>query len=143
MTPAELLTVAREIQEQPSATTAGIWPRAAAILARQALEGALDELWEASPDTRRLSDCTRRSQLACLPSYLDARTARQIAYVWSALSGACHYHAYELAPTTAELVGWIDIVDQLLTSIFHSPEGNADLPRDSWSIGADDSDDRR
>jgi hypothetical protein len=122
VTPAELLAAARQIQERPSAATAGVWPRAAAFLARQALEAALDELWEADSATRGLSQCTGRSQLACLPSYVDARTARQIAYVWTALSKACHYHAYELAPTAAELTSWFQAVDQLLARISHLPE---------------------
>ena len=125
MTPADLLTAARQIQERPAAATAGLWPRAAALLARQALETALAELWEATPATHGLSRCTGRSQLACLPTYLDAPTARQIAYVWAALSEACHYHAYELAPTATELTGWIQDVDRLLTCIGNLPEGAA------------------
>ena len=63
-----------------------------------------------------------RSQLACLPTYLDGATAHQIAYVWAALSEACHYHAYELAPTAAELTGWIDAVDQLILTMRSSTE---------------------
>jgi hypothetical protein len=117
MTPAELLAAAREIEERPAAATAGVWPRAAALLARQALEAALHELWEADSATTGLVRCTGRSQLTCLPSYLDARTARQIAYVWAALSEACHYHAYELAPTAAELTGWFQAVEDLLARI--------------------------
>jgi hypothetical protein len=30
--------------------------------------------------------------------------------VWAALSGACHYHPYDLAPTREELRGWRDVV---------------------------------
>jgi hypothetical protein len=125
MTPADLLDAARQIQERPAAATAGVWPRATAFLARQALETALADLWDATPATQGLSRCTWRSQLVCLPTYLDARTARQIAYVWAALSEACHHHAYELAPTTAELTGWIQAVDELLMRIGHLPEGAA------------------
>jgi hypothetical protein len=39
-----------------------------------------------------------------------------MAYVYAALSEACHYHAYELAPTAAELTRWITAVDRLLTA---------------------------
>jgi hypothetical protein len=124
VTPAELLAAARDIQERPDAATAGLWPRAAALLARQGLETALDELWESDSATTGISGCTRRSQLACLPTYLDAGTARQIAYVWAALSEACHYHAYELAPTAAELTGWFQAVEDLLEHISH-PTGRA------------------
>jgi hypothetical protein len=117
MTPTDLLAAARDIQERPAAATAGLWPRAAAFLARQALEGALAQLWESSPATAGLSRCTTRSQLACLPAVLDASTARQVAYVWAALTAACHHHAYELAPTAAELTGWFETLDELLARI--------------------------
>jgi hypothetical protein len=103
MTPADLLAAARAIVERPSAATAGLWPRAAALLARQALESALDQLWASSPDTGGLAQCTMRTQLTCLPAYLDPATAQEISYVWASLSEACHYHPYELGPTAAEL----------------------------------------
>jgi hypothetical protein len=122
MTAAELLAAARDIQERPAAATAGVWPRAAALLARQALETALDELWEADSRTLGLTRCASRSQLACLPTYVDVGLARQIAYVWAALSEACHYHAYELAPTAAELTGWFQSVEELLTRITPADE---------------------
>lgn len=117
MTPRDLLTAARDMLERPAAATAGVWPRASAFLARQALEEAIGQMWAAKPATSRLAACTMRSQLACLPSYFDAHLARQIAYVYAALSEACHYHAYELAPTAAELTGWIDAVNNLITHV--------------------------
>ncbi len=85
-----------------------------ALLTRQALEKALDEFWESTPATTGLSLCSRRSQFACLPSYLDIGTAREISYVWAALSDACHYHAYEVAPNAVELTGWINAVAGLM-----------------------------
>jgi hypothetical protein len=115
MTPAELAAAARSFIERPDVATAGVWPRTAALLARQALEQALDVIWESRSATARLAECTMRSQLTCLPAYLDTATAQQIAYVWAALSAACHYHAYELAPTAAELSGWLDTVEQAVT----------------------------
>jgi len=33
------------------------------------------------------------------------------------LSSACHYHPYELAPTAAELTGWIDDVEALVAEL--------------------------
>jgi hypothetical protein len=117
MTPRDLLTAARGTLERPSDATAGLWPRAATFLTRQALEKAIDQLWEADPVTSGLSRCTRRSQLICLPTYLEPRTAHEITYVWAALSQACHYHPYELAPTATELSSWINAVDQLISVI--------------------------
>ena len=118
MTPTELLAAARAALADKSAGAAeGGWPRMVALLTRQSLEKALSEFWAASPTTTGGGDCTRKSQLACLPFYLDARVAREAAYIWAALSDACHYHAYELAPTAAELAGWIDAVDRLIQSM--------------------------
>ena len=118
MTPTELLAAARAALADKSAGAAeGGWPRMVALLTRQSLEKALSEFWAASPGTSGLGDCTRKSQLACLPFYLDARAAREAAYIWAALSDACHYHAYELAPTAAELAGWITAVDKLIRSM--------------------------
>jgi hypothetical protein len=122
MTPADLLTAAREMLFHPDAATAGLWPRVCAFLTRQALETAIDMLWAANPATTGLMECTMRSQLSCLPTYLDGSTAHHIAYVWAALSEACHYHAYELAPTAAELAGWIDTVGQLITRMETNPQ---------------------
>jgi hypothetical protein len=44
-TPADVLTLARDLLRRPEARTAGYWPRASALLARQALEMALDDFW--------------------------------------------------------------------------------------------------
>jgi hypothetical protein len=95
-----------------------------ALLTRQALEEALSEFWEVRLVTAGLSDSSRKSQLACLPFYLDARVAREASYVWAALSGACHYHAYELAPTAGELSGWIDAVAALTQSMNQKTAGS-------------------
>ncbi len=91
MTPEDLLTAAGRLIRRPDAATAGVWPRAAALLARQALER-----------------CSMRSQLLCLTAYLGQDTATRAGYLSAALSRACHYHSYELAPTAAELTGWLN-----------------------------------
>jgi hypothetical protein len=115
MTPEELLTAARRLIQRPDAATAGVWPRAAAFLARQALELAMTTLWAARPQAAGLSECSARSQLLCLTAYLDPDTAARAAYLSAALSRACHYHSYELAPTAAELTGWLDETTELAT----------------------------
>ena len=38
MTPSETLAMAQQLLERTDAKTAGLWPRAAALLARQALD---------------------------------------------------------------------------------------------------------
>ncbi len=117
MTPADLLNAAREVLERPALARVGGWPRAVALLTRQAIEKALDEFWEASPATAGMHDCTMKTQLTCLPTYLEPRLAREVGYVWAALSSACHYHPYDLAPTAAELDGWIKAVATLIANI--------------------------
>jgi len=117
MTPDELLAAAQRLVERPDAATAGLWPRAAAFLARQALETALALLWTAQPSAGALSKSAMRSQLLCLAAYLDTDTATRAAYLSAALSRACHYHPYELAPTAAELTRWLTETAQLVALI--------------------------
>ena len=108
--PGELLRMARQLLDRASPETAGLWPRAAALLARQALEMAVDEFWA----KRRipLESCPTRQQLICLRDYMgDASLAGRVHHAWNALSSACHHHPYELAPTAGELGGWIGVVE--------------------------------
>ena len=108
MTPEDLLTAARRLIRRPDAATSGVWPRAAALLARQALELSIAALWAARPQAAGLGSCSMRSQLLCLTAYLGQDTATRAGYLSAALSRACHYHSYELAPTAAELTGWLN-----------------------------------
>ncbi|HET9895670.1 MAG TPA: hypothetical protein VFQ44_12145 [Streptosporangiaceae bacterium] len=117
MTPADLLVAARGLLEHDKQSAVGGWPRAVAFLTRQALEQALSDLWAGSRATTGLSECPMKTQLLCLPAYLEPGLAREIGYAWAALSNACHYHPYELAPTAAELSGWMTAVSNLTTSI--------------------------
>lgn len=108
----ELLAMAHQLLAHRDARTAGLWPRAAALLARQALEAALDDFWK----TKNLdfgAHTGRRQQLICLREYLDPTRAGEIAHAWAALSRACHHHPYELAPTAGELERWMETVGTL------------------------------
>ena len=90
-----------------------MWPRAAALLVRQALEVALKTYWSAK--ARGLEAVPMRAQLLCLAGTLnDADVGRRAYAVWSALSRACHYHAYDLAPTREELLAWCDDVAMVI-----------------------------
>ena len=110
--PIHLLNLARSMMRVPRADLVGAWPRASAILGRQALEIALDQLWaRAAPGVETAS---ARAQLTCLPEYVDAELASRIRYAWHALSTACHHHAYELPPIASELNGWLDDVEALI-----------------------------
>ena len=115
----DLLDHARRLITGPDGPI-GVWPRAAALLARQALEDALDRLWRLSvPQMRQAS---RRTQMICLGMLLkDEALIADVRAVWSSLSRACHHHHYELAPTAAELEGWIQQTERLLTALEPPP----------------------
>ena len=112
----DVLRMARELLHRADPATAGLWPRASALLARQALEAGVRRLWE-----RRAVDlgaCSMRAQLICLRTYLnDAELAARTGHAWSALSRACHHHPYELAPTADELLTWFAVVDELVENV--------------------------
>lgn len=111
-TPTDVLTLARDLLRRPEAKTAGVWPRASALLARQALEMALDDFWR----VRRpgVEACSTHAQLLCLREFWPNREeAGRIHHAWNALSRACHHHPYELAPTAGELEGWFGVVETI------------------------------
>ena len=110
---ADVVIAARNLLERTDPATAGLWPRATALLARQALEGALDDFWKVR--AAGMEHCSMRAQLLCLSHYLgDEDLAERVSYAWAGLSRACHQHPYELPPTSAELLGWLSIVDDLV-----------------------------
>jgi hypothetical protein len=111
--PVDALRLAAGLLERGDPDTAGLWPRASALLANRALEATVHRLWE----KRRLDlyACSMRIQLICLRMYLgDPDLAARAGHAWSALSRACHHHPYELAPTAAELRGWLTVVEELI-----------------------------
>jgi hypothetical protein len=127
MTPAELLGAARELISRADPVTAGLWPRAAALLGRQALEAVLADLWQRK--RLALDSCPGRIQLLCLPTYLgDAALAARTAHAWVSLSHACHHRAYELAPTATELTGWLQVVADLVAAVPAAPGGGGSGP---------------
>lgn len=109
--PSELLAAADYLLSEASDASAGRWPRAVAILCRQALEGSLYDFWRAkAPGVEGASE---RAQLLCVRNYVSSGLAARSEHTWTALSRACHHHAYELAPTASELAGWLENVDAL------------------------------
>jgi len=110
---AEKLKMARGMLDGLDPDSSGLWPRASALLARQALEATVQRLWERR--TLDLAGCPMRVQLICLRTYLgDAELAARAGHAWSALRRACHHHPYELAPTADELRGWFSVVEELV-----------------------------
>jgi hypothetical protein len=127
VTATDLATTARKFMHGAAAEGArrrpnevvvlGSWARAAALLARQALEQGLDDLWGAvSP---RVREASRHAQLLCLGEFIrDEEVVNGARYAWHGLSRACHHQVYELSPTEAELSTWLDAVDRLVS---HDP----------------------
>ena len=120
MTPPELLEAARTMLRHPRPQTAGLWPRAAAFLGRQALEATLDDPW--SRQAPALQRTSTTCQLLCLPAFVpDRQLAGRAAHAWAALTHACHHHPYELAPTADEFDRWLEIVDRLARQLQEPP----------------------
>jgi hypothetical protein len=112
LTTREILYRAIDLLERPTSETAGLWPRATAVLARQALERGLTEVLAAKEG---IHSAPVRAQLLCLRVFLDdTATADEVNLAWWALSRACHHLSYELPPTAAELRALIDVVDRFL-----------------------------
>jgi hypothetical protein len=113
-----LVGLARDLQARRDAELIGIWPRAVAFLARQALEGVISTvLAERASGAER---CSARAQLLCLPTYAPTAAALEATYLWSALSRVCHHHPYELGPTVAQLNDWVTRVERLTESLWRS-----------------------
>jgi len=109
----DLLGLAGGLLSRSDPATAGLWPRAAALLARRALETAVGRWWEQRSFDPR--GCPVRVQILCLRlSQGDRDLAARAGLAWSALSRACHHHAYDLSPTVGELRSWLTEVDALV-----------------------------
>jgi hypothetical protein len=111
MTPDELLSEADRLLTTVVPGSRGRWPRCCAWLIRLALEQSLDEYWaRVLPDA---AACGMRAQLLLLPRYVDADTVENAAEAWLGLARVTHHHAYDLAPTAAELRRWHELVTSI------------------------------
>lgn len=83
----------------------------AAWLARSALEdGVVQRLRRLGHDTE---DASMRSRLTCL-YVLDHERATDAESAWHRLSGACHQHAFELAPNAIEVRALLEQVRRVV-----------------------------
>lgn len=113
--PHDLLSAARRLVDTHASTTTGVWARAAALLARQALEVTVGEMLDAeAPGVRAAPFRTQFLVLRALHQSDDL--AARAAYTWVALSQATHHQGYELPPTSEALRGWIAAVEQLVAA---------------------------
>ena len=76
--------------------------RAAAVMARQAIEYAMEDFWLLRESG--VNPVSARVRLLCLREYLsNEELARDASFAFHALSRLCHHHPCELAPTEGEL----------------------------------------
>jgi hypothetical protein len=117
MTPDVQLQWARHLLDQSDPETAGIWPRASALLARHALEQLLDDFWAmTAPSVAATRNI--RAQLIALRGYPPVRdSASPVAAAYAGLCRGCHHHPYELPPTRAELDGLIAAVERFAGTV--------------------------
>lgn len=116
MTPNELLDAVKRLLERSDLSLQGAWPRAVALLGRQALEGGLDGFWEA--EFEQMKYASRRTQTLCIEQFVrDPDLTDGIRESWAELSRACHHHPFELSPTAAELKNWLAEVEGLVSQL--------------------------
>ena len=121
---AEFVCEARTLLDRPPSTRPGLWARAAILLARQALEDALDDFWRArSPD---LLHASMRAQLLCLGALMHSQhDAADVDQLW-----ACSPTPATLMPatpqSTQEIHVWLDRLRPLRAS---GPQGRRTFVR--------------
>lgn len=115
-----LIDAARAALGQDSPFPADRRARAAAALARTALEAEIDQRLEllgrvhhAGPHGR---DTRWTSKLIALRVLDRSPAAVQAGYAWNALSSACHQHAYDLSASAAEVAYLVSLVEGLVNS---------------------------
>lgn len=105
-----LLAQAQRLLKKANAE--GLTARLAAVLARQALEEVVDQRCAQVGVTAPWASA--RSKLIVLRALDTAAAADTAALAWNELSNACHVHAYELAPSAAEVSQLCEQVASLL-----------------------------
>ena len=107
----EMLTATQAVLSGDTDIPARRRTRAAALLARTALELAVDARLAA--EGAGIEKAGMRAKLVCLRA-LASDIADDAAVAWAGLSRACHHHAYELAPTAGETRHLADLVERVL-----------------------------
>lgn len=121
-----LLHLARRIMSGDVAVPLGREARCAAALTRSALELIVPRL--CAQNGLDVAKSGTHVQLACLRAVTavegvaDAGIGGHAAVLWAQLSGACHQHAYELAPRTAEVADLLARCEELARHATDSEE---------------------
>ena len=84
MKPELLLEAANGVLNRPELGLGGAWPRAVALLGRQALEEGLDQFWES--EFGQMKGANRRTQTLCLGLFLrNPELSDGIKEAWASL----------------------------------------------------------
>jgi hypothetical protein len=113
---ADLLRDARVVLDRSAAIPVGTWGRAVAVLARQAMERALDDYW-AAVDPSMVGVRNTRASFVCLRSHWSDGDAATAYYSWQLLSRACHYQSYDVEPSAAEVAELLEGAERFVLSI--------------------------
>lgn len=119
--PRRRLIVVDDLADDAAASS--VWARTSVWLLRLALEHALADLW--ATQQPELASATMRAQLLVLPKYLDAEDAWRVSELWHILSRVAHHHAYELTPTSIEILAWRSDVERAVTALEVRTAGSA------------------
>lgn len=110
-----LLANAQTLLDAPD-QAAGTSARLAAFLARQAVEELIDARCAELAGVHVVGASTK-AKLAVLKSLDSTPTSAALIGAWHRLTGFCHHHAYELAPTVAEVREVCGAVEQHCLSV--------------------------
>lgn len=97
-----LLARADALLDSPEHTAVGASARLAAFLARQAVEDLIDARLVILCEVSTVRGTTK-TKLAVLKSIDVTLAGPTLIGAWHQLTGFCHQHAYQLAPTVAEV----------------------------------------
>jgi hypothetical protein len=107
----ELIAAAEGLVDGSKILPGQSWPYAAAVLARQALEVKVREIW-ATSHTEML-EANTASQLIGLRLSHDADAVGRLKLAWTGLSRTLHNTGHELPPTAEELDRWLAAIRDL------------------------------
>ena len=76
--------------------------RAAALVARQALEELVDVLWQ-QRGLGDMADASMRTQLLCLRDVLEPELAGSVSWNWGTMSTVSHDRGYAMVPSVQQI----------------------------------------
>ena len=108
-----LVALAEQILDGVVPVPGGRAPRAAAVVARQALE---EEVTARCAELATFVQRPRMRSRLILLKHSDPEVGRIAQIAWDGLSGAVHHHSYELQPTSAYVRSLLRLVAEVVAS---------------------------